>query len=130
MSEGNKGGAPTKYKAEYADQVYKLCLLGATDKEIGDFFNVCETTINNWKLGYSEFLESISRGKVQADAEIGGKLYQLASGFEYKEQSFGENGEGSFNITNVRYNVPDFRAVRFWLMNRHPDKWREKQEVV
>ncbi|MFD0965280.1 hypothetical protein ACFQ02_00145 [Seminibacterium arietis] len=31
-------GRPTKYKAEYAIQVEKLCLLGAIDKDIADFF--------------------------------------------------------------------------------------------
>lgn len=34
----SKGGRPTKYKEEYTDQAYKLCLLGATDKEMADFF--------------------------------------------------------------------------------------------
>lgn len=33
-------GRPTKYKKEYDDQAFKLCLLGATDKEIADFFEV------------------------------------------------------------------------------------------
>ena len=37
MSEQvNKGGRPTKYKEEYAEQAYKLCLLGATDKELSE----------------------------------------------------------------------------------------------
>jgi hypothetical protein len=31
-------GRPTKYKEEYNEQAYKLCLLGATDKELADFF--------------------------------------------------------------------------------------------
>ena len=48
MEEQNKQGRPTKYEEEYNEQAYKLCLLGATDKEIGDFFNVDERTINNW----------------------------------------------------------------------------------
>ena len=36
--QGNKLGAPTLYKQEYDKQAYKLCLLGATDKDLGDFF--------------------------------------------------------------------------------------------
>ena len=35
-------GRPTEYKEEYNEQVYKLCLLGAKDKELADFFNVEE----------------------------------------------------------------------------------------
>ncbi len=33
-------GRPTKYKEEYAFQAEKLCRLGATDKEMADFFNI------------------------------------------------------------------------------------------
>jgi len=30
-------GRPTNYHPEYAEQAYKLCLLGATDEQLGDF---------------------------------------------------------------------------------------------
>ena len=43
-------GRPTKYKHEYAEQTYKLCLLGATDEEIANFFDVNVATINRWKM--------------------------------------------------------------------------------
>lgn len=52
---------PTKYQEAYAEQARKLCLLGYTDAELADFFEVSEATINNWKLEYPEFLESIKR---------------------------------------------------------------------
>ena len=43
-------GRPTKYKDEYCEQAYKLCLLGATDKEMADFFQVSLSTLNLWKI--------------------------------------------------------------------------------
>ena len=48
-------------KRAYAEQARKLCLLG-TDAELADFFEVSESTINNWKFDYPEFSESI-KGK-------------------------------------------------------------------
>lgn len=48
---------------EYANQALKLCLLGATDKELADFFSVSEQTLNKWKKDYPEFLESLKREK-------------------------------------------------------------------
>ncbi|SDY78195.1 hypothetical protein [Nitrosomonas sp. Nm33] len=39
-------GRPTSYRPEYAEQAYKLCLLGATDKQLAEFFNVVESTIS------------------------------------------------------------------------------------
>lgn len=52
---------PTKYQEAYAEQARKLCLLGYTDAELADFFEVSESTINKWKLDYPEFSESIKR---------------------------------------------------------------------
>ena len=51
-------GRPSKYKSEYAEQARKLCLLGATDTDMADFFDVDEATINRWKLDFPEFCES------------------------------------------------------------------------
>ena len=61
------GGHPTDYKPEYPEQARKLCLLGYTDVELAGFFEVCERTINNWKVEHPEFLQSIKSGKVEAD---------------------------------------------------------------
>jgi transposase len=52
-SNKSKGGRPSSYKDEYAMQALKLTLLGATDKELADFFEVKESTINRWKKRYS-----------------------------------------------------------------------------
>ena len=82
------GGRPTDYLPEYCTQVKKLCLLGATDKEIADFFEVTETTINNWKIDHPEFFESIKAGKITADSEVAGSLFKRAMGFEYDEVTF------------------------------------------
>ncbi len=61
--------APTKYEEKFTEQVRKLCMLGATDVEIADFFNVSERSINNWKKDYPEFLQSIKEGKEYHDNE-------------------------------------------------------------
>ena len=55
-------GVKSTYKPEYAEQARKLCLLGATDKELADFFGCNEATINNWKARRPDFLESIKEG--------------------------------------------------------------------
>ncbi|THF91722.1 terminase, partial [Escherichia coli] len=72
---------PTKYQEAYAEQARKLCLLGYTDAELADFFEVSESTINKWKLDYPKFSESIKKGKAVADAEVSDRLYQRAMGF-------------------------------------------------
>ena len=58
---------PTRYKAEYAKQALKLCILGLTDKEIGYFFDVSEVTINTWKKKHTEFFVSITPSQERID---------------------------------------------------------------
>lgn len=122
-------GAPTKYNSEYNEQVYKICLLGATDKDLADFFNVAESTINNWKKEYPEFLESIKRGKQIADANVADRLYQRALGFEHDSEEI-KVIEGDIERVPVRkVYPPDPTSAIFWLKNRQPEKWRDKQEI-
>lgn len=97
-------GQPTGYKPEYNKQAYKLCLLGYTDKQLADFFGVCEATINNWKHAHPTFLESIRDGKENADCEVAQSLYKKAC-------------DG------------DTTAMVFWLKNRQSKNWRDKQEI-
>lgn len=129
------GGQPTKYKEEYCDQARKLCLLGAIDEEIADFFNVHVDTIYEWKKVHEEFSEAIKSGKELADANIAQRLYERASGFEHDSEeikvvSDGQGAGSSVERVPVKkIYPPDTTAAIFWLKNRQPDKWRDKKEV-
>ena len=120
-------GQPTKYKEEYNRQVVKLCKLGATDAEIGDFFNVTETTINNWKIKAPAFFESIKEGKIQADMNVANSLYNRALGYSHMEEKvFNNNGE-ILTYNTVKHYPPDTAAMMAWLNNRRPKDFRSKQ---
>lgn len=122
-------GRPSKYQPEVAEQAYKLCMLGATDKEMADFFGVAESTLNLWKKEHKEFSESLKRGKVLADANVANRLYQRAMGYEHPEDKiFNDNGEPLI-IPTVKHYPPDSVAAIFWLKNRRKDQWRDKQDV-
>jgi len=121
------GGRPDKYDVKYNEQVFKLCLLGATDKQIADFFGVCEKTINNWKKKEPEFLQSLKKGKMQADAEIASALYHRAKGYSHPEDKiFNDNGS-SLIVPTTKHYPPDTGAAFIWLKNRAG--WKDKQEV-
>lgn len=125
----HNSGRDTLYKVAYNKQAYKLCLLGFTDKELANDFDVSESTINAWKLTYPLFLESIKRGKVMADAEIAESLFQRAKGFSVeKEKVFMHQGE-IIRANQVDYYPPDIAAAKLWLTNRQPEKWRQKDKA-
>lgn len=121
---------PSKYKEEYNEQAYKLCLLGATDKDMADFFEVDEATINRWKESKEGFCESLKRGKQLADANVASKLYHRAIGYEHKEiitASF--QGEITDMKEVIKHYAPDTTAAIFWLKNRDKKNWRDKQDI-
>ncbi len=127
-SEGVKIGRPTKYRPEYAGQARKLALLGFTDAQLADFFQVTEQTVNNWKKDHPDFFESICDGKVRADANVASSLYQTALGGGIVTETREEpDAEGNVIRKRVmRELAPDVRAQRYWLGNRQPKLWRDK----
>lgn len=126
-------GRPTKYREDYNEQVEKLCKLGATDEEIAGFFDVDVSTINNWKIDYPEFFESIKKGKILADSNVAERLYQRAMGFEHDSEEIKVITIGKESViervpTRKIY-PPDPTAAIFWLKNRRSKEWRDKQEI-
>lgn len=121
---------PTKYMASYSDQARKLCRLGATNEELADFFEVHVSTIYEWQANHKTFSDALKSGKMMADAEVADKLYHRALGYSHEEVKLATH-EGSFTDERVitKHYPPDPTSAIFWLKNRQPDKWRDKQEV-
>lgn len=119
-------GRPSLYRDEYAEQARKLCLLGATDAELADFFGVAESTIYEWKGAHREFSESITQGKVIADAEVAEALYTRAKGYTRETEKTLSNG---VSVPHAEHYPPDTQAASLWLRNRQPAKWRDKVQA-
>lgn len=123
-------GRDSLYQPEYAEQARKLCLLGATDQELADFFEVSVATIYNWKNAHPAFLEAIRAGKVKADAEVADSLYKRATGEHVEIQKLVKKEDGTFEaIKYMQYLPGDPQAALKWLQNRRSNDWREKQHV-
>jgi len=121
-------GRPSRYKEEFNDQARKLCRLGATDKELAEFFGVAVSTLNLWKQKHPEFSESLKEGKQLADAEVADKLFQRATGYSHPDVHI-SNYQGEVTITPItKHYPPDPTSMIFWLKNRRPDLWRDKPE--
>lgn len=135
MNEDKKVGRPTDYRVEFNDQARKLCLLGATDKELADFFEIAESTLNLWKSANIEFMESIKAGKELADSNVADRLYQRAMGFEHDSEEIKVVSDGQGNGSSIervpirKIYPPDTAAAIFWLKNRQKATWRDKVET-
>lgn len=140
-----EAGRPTKYQTSYNQQAYKLCLLGAIDKDLADWFDVNTDTINEWKKVYPKFKASIQKGKKIADIKVAESLFRTATGFDTEEVTFEKSGDkqtvsvstageikadDEYKKKVVTKFIPgNVTAQKFWLINRDKENWREKQEI-
>lgn len=128
-SPPRKIGRPTKFHKDVPEQARKLCLLGATDAEMADFFGVSENTLNRWKKEHPEFRESITRGKLLADAEVAASLYHRAIGYSHKAVKILQYEGQPITVDYTEHYPPDTPAARAWLHNRQPTRWRSNPDV-
>ena len=129
--ESNPVGRPTKYQDEYAEQARKLCLLGATDQEMADFFEVEVRTIYRWKAEHDEFCQSVKAGKDVADERVERSLYQKAVGYEQDDVKIFMPASSPVPVyAPFRAKIaPDTTAAIFWLKNRRAAEWRDRQQT-
>lgn len=125
LPESNSKGRPTKYKSEFCVQVLKLCILGLTDKQLADFFEISESTLNEWKLKYPEFSESIKKGKDVADSNVAASLYQRAVGYTHDEEKIFLHEGKPVRVKTKKHYAPDATSAIFFLKNRQPKLWRD-----
>lgn len=124
-----KRGQPTKFTPAMIEQARMLCEEGFTDVKLAKFFGVTEQTINNWKIKHPSFFESLKAGKDAADTEVEKSLFHRARGYSHPD-SHVSNFQGSITVTPItKHYPPDTTACIFWLKNRKPAEWRDKQEI-
>lgn len=128
-------GVPSTYKKEYAQLAYNQCLLGKTNPELADFFGISLTCLSDWMIKYAAFANAIKTGKDVADGEVVEALFHRAKGYSHKSVEVKVVSDGSglgssiVKVPVVKQYAPDPVAGIFWLKNRQPDAWREKQEI-
>ena len=103
---------------------------GLTDEQIAENMGIHRDTLIEWKKKYSDISDTLKRGKEIVDIQVENALLKRALGYSYKETTH-ELIEGGMQVTKVveKEVIPDTTAQIFWLKNRRPDKWRDKQDL-
>jgi len=121
---GKRGPAPN-YKPDFCPIAYKFCLLGATNEDLADLFEVCLATIGNWLAKYPDFKKAVQAGRDVADADVALSLLHKAKGFTHTDVKVLRTEAGPEQVEYNRYFPPDTQAAIFWLRNRRRRTWRE-----
>lgn len=127
-------GRPSKITTIDREQMRKLYIAGWTDAQVGDFFGVCKDTISEWKNRYPDLFAALKDWKKEADLKVEKSLYERACGFTVKNKKAVVVSDGHKSGSHVEMvdeliqYPPDSTAMIFWLKNRKPEEWRDRQE--
>ena len=109
---------------------------GLTDEQIATNMGINKATLYRWRNNYCDICDALKRGKEVVDTEVENALLKRAIGYTYNEitqesQLNPATGKYKLAITKVvtKEVVPDTTAQIFWLKNRRPDLWRDKQSM-
>jgi len=127
----NKGGRPTKWDPKLKPTIKMLYRKGCSDKEVAKALMIDPQTLYNWKKRCPKFFESLNDWKLKADADVERSLYERAKGYSHPEDKiFCDSKTGETTVVpTVKHYPPDSTAIIYWLKNRQPKRWRDKQEI-
>ncbi|WP_419791589.1 helix-turn-helix domain-containing protein [Staphylococcus chromogenes] len=99
---------------------------GLTMEQIAYNMNINKTTLYKWQKKSDNLTNALKVSRDSADRQVENALFKNAIGFHYTEEQLTDDGE----VVEVKkYSKPNTTAQIFWLKNRKPDEWREKQNV-
>lgn len=136
-------------KSQYEERVQPFLMQveawardGATDEIVYKKLGISKDTFYEYKKKYQEFSDALKKGKEVVDIEVENTLLKRALGFK-------ETVKKAVKVKRVEYDngrrelekeevvlvdeevfvPPETTSIIFWLKNRRPDKWRDKQNV-
>lgn len=110
---------------------------GLTDEQIAHNMGISRKTLYQWCKKYKSIGDAIKKNKEMADLAVENALYKAAIGYEIEEEiqeRVWDSEAKSYKLLPARkkkrYIPPSQTAQIFWLKNRRPDLWRDKQEIA
>ena len=118
---------------------------GLTDKDISKNMRIGVSTLKEWKSRFDEIREALRIGKDSADRVVENALYKSACGYtievkkpvkvkqiDYDPETGRKTRETETwkMVIEEQHYPAQVTAQIFWLKNRQPEQWREKQEYT
>lgn len=122
------GGRPPKYNKNLHPALARAhALRGVTDEEMAAELGIAPSTYYKWKKDHPEFSETIRAGKAEPNERVEAALFKKAMGLITITETI---DDPRFGLTTKQRTVPPSdTAMIFFLKNRVPERWRDKQEI-
>lgn len=109
---------------------------GLTNEQIAENLGIGKTTFYKMLNEHSELSELLKKSKEVVDYEVENALLKRALGYEYEEKTYEtkydeKTGKSLERLTKrvTKQVAPDTTAQIYWLNNRKPKQWRNKQDI-
>lgn len=123
-------GRPTKVEQWLTPagllEIFKLSKTGVNERIIAKNMGIAYSTLERWKSNYTDIRGAIQDGRAAADAKVESALFKRATGYKAEEVT---EIDGKVVKRVFKDVPPDTTAQTFWLKNRRPEEWRDRQEV-
>lgn len=130
-------GRPTKYNPQYHDPwITGLARRGYTADEIAEDLGVAPSTLKKWLKENEALCEAVKHARSVSDTAVETSLYKRATGYKITKRKTVITTDNKGNPMPARIETieeeiaPDTTACIFWLKNRDPENWRDRQEVA
>ena len=139
-----KAGRIGLWKPEFIEQArFLTSKMGATDRDLADFFKISINTIDLWKVKKPAFMKAIQEGKADSNQRVEKAFYQRAIGYEHPDTVVLTNrikiehkdDEGKtirveertepLLVPTMKHYPPDGYSCLKWLTIRDKQNWAE-----
>ena len=118
-------GRPSDYDPYMVAEAAGMLQMGATDQEVMDAMGISHQTFYRWVNVVPGFGDIINSSKAAAK-RVEASLFNRAVGAVQKK-TLTTDPEGKVT-EKIEHLPPDPRAQHLWLLNRSPDRWRNRTE--
>ena len=85
----------------------------------------------NWKEKNDKIRKALDDGKEVADRRVENALYKRALGYMVTEKTITQSEKDGYKEVTTSKHIPaDVTAQIYWLKNRKPKQWRDRQETA
>jgi hypothetical protein len=126
--EKKKNGRPSKKGTINLKTLCALYAEGKTDLQVAQILDISRRTLLYYKKD-KKFLHAITKGKEEVDKEVEVSLFKRATGYEHEDVDIKVIRNQIVKTKIIKHYPPDATSMIFWLKNRKPEQWRDKQEL-